>query len=356
MTSVLNLEAKMLPHLNPRTNGLPKSSGVTDGYYTVNDIVPWYALDSYNQSVTDDYYVTDFQLRKIGTVAEVWVQVDLSFPENDPRSTPVITDAHVDQVLDDFETKIYHIICNYFGIPMFHDGTYAAEELGAAYVEENGRIVILISNIRDEFYYDDKYPYITVGFYWGVFERAFDRNIVTIGCLNYDSYIDMFLATLAHEFQHLVHDDFLPDDALFMNEGCSMYAEPLCGYGYSMGDIEAFLATPDNSLTEWGDQGGINILADYGQALLWTVYLSDRFGGDFLRDFVSDGIGGIDGLNIALGPFGETFDSVFHDWRLANLLHTDAIGGGVYNYDSIDLSALESNMDSDLRCKKSLLR
>ncbi|TFH27289.1 MAG: peptidase M6, partial [Promethearchaeota archaeon] len=71
----------------------------------------------------------------------------------------------------------------------------------------------------------------------------------------------------------MIHDDWNTDDALFMNEGCSMYAEVLCGYELDWGAIDSYFATPDNSLTEWGDQGDINILADYGVAMLWTIYL-----------------------------------------------------------------------------------
>jgi hypothetical protein len=334
------LRSRDVNSLKPTKASLPMSSAETQtsAYYQIGDIVEWYTLDDYNPDVPDGYFITQFELRAIGSVAEIWVQTDLSFPSNDPRDTPVITDDHVELALTNFESNIYPTICDYFGTPEFHDGINA--ELDGGYYEESGRNVILISNIRDQSYYDDKYPYFIVGFYWGVFERAFDRNIISIDCYNWDSYNKTYLATIAHEYQHLVHDDYLPEDDLFMNEGCSMYSEPLCGYGYSMGDIQAFLATPDNSLTEWGDQGGINILADYGQALLWTVYLSDRFGNDFLSNFFQTE-GGIAGLNSLLGSFGESFNSVFHDWRIANLIHTDDIGGGIYNYDSIDLSALD---------------
>jgi len=110
-------------------------------------------------------------------------------------------------------------------------------------------------------------------------------------------------------------------------------------------DINSFLYTPDNSLTEWGDQGDINILADYGAALLWTVYLSDHYGGaDFISHFVQAGIPGIDGINAALEYFGYTdrFDDVFHNWRIANLIHTDFPGCGKYNYETIDLTSEEA--------------
>jgi hypothetical protein len=335
------LRNRDVTYFKPTNMGIPRSSAINGEYYIEGQTLEWYILDP----EADEGYTTDlFELRAIGSIAEVWVQVDMSYPTNDPRDTPVINDTQALEALSEFEDNIYGKICSYFGIPDFHDGMEA--ELGDLYVEEFGRTVILVSNIRDENYYDDKYPYITVGFYWGVFEQAFDRNIISIDSYRWDLYIDIFMATVAHEFQHLVHDDYLPDDDLFMNEGCSMYAEPLCGFDLAYGDIEAYLATPDNSLTEWEDQGGINTLADYGQALLWTIYLSDRFGENFLSYFFQNTVGGIEGINEALAHFTEdtTFDNVFHDWRLANLLHTDTIGGGKYNYASIDWSQIDPDI------------
>ena len=107
------------------------------------------------------------------------------------------------------------------------------------------------------------------------------------------------------------------------------------------GDINSYMATPDNSLTEWGDQGGINILADYGAALLWAVYLNDRFGPEFLGDFVQNGIPGIAGLELLMHPY--TFNQVYHDWRIANLIHSDKPGNGKYNYDTIDLGSVDAD-------------
>jgi len=121
-----------------------------------------------------------------------------------------------------------------------------------------------------------------------------------------------------------------------------MFAEILCygSYGISWSHINSYLYTPDNSLTEWGDQGDINILADYGAATLWTVYLSDHYGGPaILSRYVQAGIPGIEGINAALEYLGykERFNDVYHDWRIANLIHTDLIADGRYNYKTIDL-------------------
>ncbi len=312
-------------------------------YYKVGDHVEWLVLDDY----TGDVFPSSFELKAIGNVAEVWLQDDLSYPDN--RDDPIITDAQLEYFLDEFEDQIFPICVDYFGIPNFHDGSNPDYSGEYSYFEPTGRNVILISNIRDEMYYDNKYPYYIVGYYWSYLERMHDRNIVTIDAHDWENRIgddadrpNLYEATLAHEYQHLIHDDYNPYDDVFMNEGCSMYAEPLCEYPIDWGSINSFLFTPDNSLTEWGDQGDINILADYGQALLWTYYLSDHYGGaDLISYFVKTGIPGVAGIENALAHFGfnANFNEIYLNWTIANLIHTDTIGGGKYNYISIDLES-----------------
>jgi len=323
-----------------------------DEYYGVGDELEWLILDDY----TGETFFDAFELRAIGTVVEIWVQIDMSFP--DGREIPIITDEQVDYMLEEFEVDIAPVCDDYFGIPDFHDGTNSelvatGEVPEGTFEEETGRTVILISNIRDNAYYVRSYPYYIVGFYWSYFERLFDRNIISIDSADWENRVgddaerpNLYEATVAHEYQHLIHDDYNPEDETFMNEGCSMYAEPLCGYPTDWGSINSFLATPDNSLTVWGDQGDINILADYGQGLLWSIYLSDHYGGaEFISYFVQSGVPGIPGLNDALYDFGytETFEEVFYDWTLANVLHTNEIGNGKYNYVSIDLGCEDAD-------------
>ncbi|UCC20162.1 MAG: immune inhibitor A [Promethearchaeota archaeon] len=309
---------------------------LTGTYYELNDILEWPVADW----VTYEDTWEPFELRAASSNVEVWVQCNLSYPEGDTRSADVITDEQVNYMMEQFDDIIYPTVTTYFGIPHEHYG-----DPGGDYYNADGRNVLLISNIRDEMFYDRTYPYYIVGFFSPSYELDLDRNIITIDSMGWDRRTgegtrQIYEATTAHEYQHLIHDDYNPEDDDFMNEGCSMYSEPLCGYPLSWGDIEAYLATPDNSLTEWADQGDLNILADYGCSLLWAMYLSDHYGDTFLSDFVASTTPGIEGINAVLDLYGktETFDDVYHDWRLANLLHTDLYGDGKYNYISLDLA------------------
>ncbi|MHA1996350.1 MAG: hypothetical protein ACW97Z_17605 [Candidatus Hodarchaeales archaeon] len=324
-----------------------------------------------------DWYLGNYmQLRGIGEFVEVWVadDVDLMFAPGDPRNDDPknwqITDEMVEYLVDEFDTNIYPSCVDAFGAPADRDGTGTIfEAIGwpsFTYdwieTDQPQRVILKIFNIFDDNYFNPTYPSYVVGFYNSLYtQNYYNRNMIHIDNWRWwqrlgdegtqwypDTYPELtvtrphvYESTVAHEYQHNIHSDWNPDDPSFMNEGCSMYAEVVSGYGVDAAYFNYYFYSPDNSLTEWSDQGNINILADYGVAALWTIYLSDHYGGgDFVRHFVQSGIPGIDGINDALSDFGfkKTFDDVYHDWRIANLIRS---GDGIYNYISIDLNTEE---------------
>jgi immune inhibitor A len=330
--------------------------------WNVGDVAYWLVYDSWYGR----YRVDTFKLRAIGPNTEIWVQMDLSWGRApaapDPRvpNPPIILDSEIAYLLDQMENVIYPTDTHYFGMPAVRDGSYAQLPglLGLPadyYAEGNNKNIVLVENIRDQNYYQPTYPYYIAGVFSSTLSNVyFDRNVISIDCYRWEyrlgpagtewipGYIVnrpfVYESTIAHEYQHLIHADWNPGDDTFMNEGCSMYAEYLCGYGIDPSYLNSYFYTPDNSLTIWGDQGDINILADYGVAALWVMYLSDHYGGAAtISYFVDNGIGGIDGVNVALAHFGykQGFDGVFHDWRLANLLRQ---ASGPYSYTNINLN------------------
>jgi len=327
----------------------------------------WYLRAISRNTPTDTQaYMT---LAAISENVEVWVQDYRWFlpgdPRNDDQTNIEITPEMAQFVADEFNDVIYPTDTTYFGMPADRDGTNTIFELFGypAYywdwvaTDNAQRVIIKVLNIRDANYDDPTYPYYTAGFFSEGYDSYYSRNIIHIDCWRWwqrlgaegtqwlpDKLVNrpyVYDSTITHEYQHLIHADWNPSDPNFMNEGCSMYAELLCGFGIEANYINSYLYTPDNSLIDWGDQGDINILADYGAAALWAVYLSDHYGGAaLLRHFVQAGIPGIDGVNEALAYYGYTadFDTVFHDWRIANLIHSNSPGGGKYNYRSLDLN------------------
>ncbi|MFX1376881.1 MAG: hypothetical protein ACFFA0_13835 [Promethearchaeota archaeon] len=345
--------------------------GSYGAYYDFEDTPPvgTTVVDWYLEALTGDPSLT---LRWAEGNVEIWVQDDMSFPDGDPRNVDpynlMISDEMFEHLADEFNDNIYPKCTEFFGIPFDRDGTNTAFEYygfppeyynWTVATDNPQRTILKILNYRDDNYYDPTYPYYVVGFFNPTYDSYYNRNMIHIdpwaywqrlgpeGTVWFPERPDLvntrpyvYESTVAHEYQHLIHADYQPDDDLFMNEGCSTFAELVCGYPVDYNSINSFFATPDNSLTQWGDQTDINILADYGQVQLFCTYLNDHYSTDtvqFLSAFVASGIPGIGGVNAALAALGHSvdFEDVFHDWKLANLIRS---GCGKYNYKSIDLS------------------
>jgi hypothetical protein len=70
------------------------------------------------------------------------------------------------------------------------------------------------------------------------------------------------------------------------------------------------------------------------------VYLADQFGTSFIQYYFANGGGGINGVTAALAHFKykDTFDDVYRDWKLANLIRADFPGFHKYNYKSFNFN------------------
>ncbi|MDD1770731.1 MAG: immune inhibitor A [Methanomassiliicoccales archaeon] len=328
-------------------------------YYDVGSIVRFYVGGygkwAYNETNPSNLML--FEKRTERQNVEVWVATDLLFWPGDPRNDGrvVITDPQANYIADQFNDTIYPIMTANFGAPPPLTGDNSIMPLlGYPYFQTNvsGRVMLMIFNIYDTSFVNPTYPSYVAGYFSPSMDYYYDRNIIHIDCWDWVNRTTEFVprpfvyeSTVAHEYQHLLNNYHNPDQASFLNEGCSMYAEMLCGYGVPWDHIEWFLATPDNSLTEWGDQGDINILADYGAAALYVIWLHDHFGPDFVIQLVNSTYGeevlsGIADVNAAFEAFGLPkwdFDRSFNSWRLANLIHGDSPGNGLYDYTSLDI-------------------
>ncbi|MEW6608978.1 MAG: hypothetical protein AB1414_16295, partial [bacterium] len=135
--------------------------------------------------------------------------------------------------------------------------------------------------------------------------------------------------TLAHEFQHLIHDGYDMDEKLWVNEGCSGLAEDINGYlGVTGSKIKDFETTyfGNEQLFEWDTA----VTDRYGITALWTMFLQERFGRENIKKYVADTTHGTDVFH-AGGPFGNvTFDSAFQEWTLMNYLNDSTF----YNLDT----------------------
>jgi hypothetical protein len=305
-----------------------------------------------------NYAFKEFTLRSVGENVEIWVANDLSFPEGDERPAPVITQDQVDKLAQEFDNNIYPKEIEFFGQPNTHTGDNSLlEQLGLVpedyYVSEEGKNIVLVDNIVDENYADPAYPFFVAGFYQPYFETYIDRNIVTIDTNNWQERLEStFYGTLAHEYQHLIHDDNDSDETTWINEGMSDFAEYLVGYGHPMGHVNFFLDHPENSLVEWDEyysaETGPETLADYGQAYLFQLYLNDHYGKEFIRTLAKEPKNGIEGINHVLQQYnaGTDFEELFRRFTVALQVDSPKPGKGEYNFDSIDLKVNDESAEA----------
>ena len=147
-------------------------------------------------------------------------------------------------------------------------------------------------------------------------------------------------ATLAHEFQHMVHWHTDPNEDAWVNEGCSELAMYLCGYPRTE-RIAAFARRPDTQLTQWDAQAD-DIAAHYGAAFLFFAYVAQRFGPELTRDLVANPLHGVAGVDAVLQAHGLSlsFDDLFADWVVANYLsRDDSAAAARYAYRDFDVRA-----------------
>ncbi len=353
------------------------------GGASVGDQATWVAIND----TGGFYYTKVFELRAENASGEVWVAVGqgrdpdgvldgitgLNFPPGDCRNDGVrnvVTDAQAAYLLGQFTNQIEATDQKWFGAPDFRDGSTGLLPRPSP----AGRQVVLVDNVRDDNFYDTNnangFPYIA-GFYTSAMIDFHDRNVMSIDgydwthrtganpphapstdpCTNAPARPFLYEGVFAHEYQHLIHRDYDPDEVNWVNEGMSDFAIYLNKYTDPRlhidqkgndGHILSYqgwtsVAHPDwnpiprpegpeNSLTQWQDQGPNEILEDYGFAFSFMLYLADHGYGTpkFFLAWQHNPLNGIAGLDDTLKSFHshDRFASLFRDMTVSTL--TDA--------------------------------
>jgi hypothetical protein len=335
----------------------------------VGGVRTWLALDF----VGGFFYLKNYTLRAVDGHVEVWVANNTDFPVGDCRNDGVrnvVTDAQAAYLADEFENNMYPLESQAFSVPPDRNGKHALlpklipSVPSAEYKGEGENIVVLVDNVRDENYFDtdnaNTFSYVA-GFFSTTLNTFFDRNVMTIDSFDWlhrtgaeppnDPSTDpctsaparpfLYEGVFAHEYQHLLESYEDGDEVNWVNEGLSDWAQTLTGYvDPSVGiddvdfdsHIQCFLgwltvatpanpiprptSGPENSLTEWSDQGDGEILCDYGAAYTIMELLADRYGNDFMTALHRDDANGFDGLQAVLEQFNVADDAadIVHDW------------------------------------------
>jgi hypothetical protein len=307
----------------------------------VGTVRQWLGSDDFNG--TD--YRKDYTLRGVGQKIEVWVANDRAFPAGDcraqiPGSTDV-TDAQVAELISEFDGNMFPKETSTFSTPPDRDGSNAIlgpdkNGNGGVYTGDGAKTVTLIDNVRDDNFYNfPARPTMIAGFFSAAYNEYFDRNVMTIDaydwahrsganppdeptndlCTSRPARPHLYEGTFAHEWQHLLQYYTDPFETNWINEGLSDFAQTLVGYvdgnatvfdrgGDShlycfqgFGTVQTPYNTnprdcggPENSLTLWGESSNPNaVLADYGNAYEFMLFLYDRYGTDFMSRLHRDG-------------------------------------------------------------------
>jgi immune inhibitor A len=141
---------------------------------------------------------------------------------------------------------------------------------------------------------------------------------------------DMYESVLAHEFQHMIHNNVDSNEDAWLDEGLAELSAALTGYRKVGNFAGQFTTVPETQLNNWASSG-----ANYGASYLFMTYFLGRFGEDSLRDLVKEQANGLESLAnfFAQRPEKDVdVDSFFADWVIANLVYP---GEGVYAYDAL---------------------
>jgi len=160
--------------------------------------------------------------------------------------------------------------------------------------------------------------------------------------------------TLAHEFQHMVHNVLHPNQQTWMNEGLSEVSRLLNHYA-DHSDANTFLNQPLLQLNTW--DLGQTWFAHYGAGYLFNAYFVQRFDADKLHTLITDpgqGLFAFDGalktINAidSLNKLPITTTDLFADWQAANYLNDLAVSDGRYGYKNFPETLLPAQISGPL--------
>jgi immune inhibitor A len=227
-----------------------------------------------------------------------------------------VLQADLERAARVFETQTYPTIHRYFG---------SEPSPG---VDGDPRIVFLLAQVPGVAAYfsgADSYPR-------AVNPRSNERDIIYVNLDALRPGQPAFDATMAHEFQHMVHFARCPTQETWVDEGAAELATRVAGF--RGGRVQQFAARPDVQLTTWSNQPA-EVGRHYQAAYLFVRYVAERYGGwDALPELLAACAKGPDLFARFLESRGQApdFDALFADWTVANLVNDPLVGDGRYAY------------------------
>lgn len=189
-----------------------------------------------------------------------------------------------------------------------------------------------------------------------VCENSNQRDVLYLMTDNVPFGSDSYLATVAHELQHLIQFQTDGNEYRWLDEGISQLLEHLNGYrddAINQENVWAFLEYPNHPLNRWTTQLG-STSRYYGAGYLFTLYLYERFDLSFIQALIQSPFDGLAAVNQVLQTTGQdvTLDEVVADWQMTNIIDNAYVGDGRYYYSTFDLPS--SVYTTDLRFRNGI--
>ena len=231
-----------------------------------------------------------------------------------------VSQSAIDRTVREFEEVIYPTVRQYFG-----------EEWSPG-IDADPRVTMLnarIPGVVGYFTSADEYPSAV-----NPFSNEREMFYINVDRRVYGPGTRFYYSTLCHELQHMVHWHQNPTQDTWINEGASMLASVLCGYG--VGQVATwYTEDPNVQLTGWSDDQESSI-PHYAASYLFMEYFAQHYGGyEKLKTLIALPAHGPATVSAFLAQEGYAvnFNDVFADWTAANLIDDAQPAGGIYHYD-----------------------
>lgn len=236
-----------------------------------------------------------------------------------------VADAAVADAARIIETEILPTNRRFFG-EEWRPGVDGDERVNILHLRQLGGVGIAYFSSSDE--------YVTA-----VNPYSNQREMLYVSLEAAEVGSDAYLATIAHEIQHMIQWNVDRNEDAWLGEGLSELAAFLNGYPPRRAG--QYARQPDIQLTTLQHDANV-VGAHYAAAYLFTAYFFDRFGEATTRAVARHPGNGPAGFDAALAEAGSdlTFDEVFADWLVANYLNSIGREQGVYRYDTLDVPKL----------------
>lgn len=185
-------------------------------------------------------------------------------------------------------------------------------------VDHNGKVYILLIDVRDDFVPDSSETYVAG--YFDPVDQTQRGNLADVIYLDTNpgtiSGPDARVAfgTLAHEYQHLIHYRWDREEETWVNEGLSELSPLLMGLPHR--DFTPYLTDTNVRLDSFGGE-----LADYARSGLFFFYTWVQLGIPFIQDLICSQEVGTLGFNATLYEHVQPpLDDFVLSWHLANFL------------------------------------